>query len=90
MVGMDEAEVFARVTQVIAKVLDVDAARVTRESHLVDDLGADSIDRMTLVMAIEDAFQERVPEEQLPSFTTVGAIVSFITDRLRAANASSS
>jgi len=84
---MDEAEVFDRVTEVIVKVLDIDTARVTRESDLVADLGADSIDRMTLVMAIEDAFQERVPEDQLPSFTTVGAIVSFITDRLRAANA---
>lgn len=90
MVAVDEAKVFDQVTEVIAKVLDVDTARMTRESDLVADLGADSIDRMTLVMAIEDAFQERVPEEQLPAFTTVGAIVSFITDRLRAENASSS
>ncbi|MFM9024759.1 MAG: acyl carrier protein [Planctomycetaceae bacterium] len=87
---MDEADVFDRVTEVIIKVLDVDPSRVTLESDLVADLGADSIDRMTLVMAIEDAFQERVPEDQLPSFTTVGAIVSFITDRLRAGNASRS
>ena len=90
MSPMDEADVFDRVTEVITKVLDVDPSRVTRESDLVADLGADSIDRMTLVMAIEDAFQERVPEDQLPSFTTVGAIVSFITDRLRAGNASRS
>lgn len=90
MSPMDEADVFDRVTEVITKVLDVDPSRVTLESDLVADLGADSIDRMTLVMAIEDAFQERVPEDQLPSFTTVGAIVSFITDRLRAGNASRS
>ncbi len=90
MSPMDEADVFDRVTEVITKVLDVDPSRVTLESDLVTDLGADSIDRMTLVMAIEDAFQERVPEDQLPSFTTVGAIVSFITDRLRAGNASRS
>ena len=90
MSPMDEADVFGRVTEVITKVLDVDPSRVTLESDLVADLGADSIDRMTLVMAIEDAFQERVPEDQLPSFTTVGAIVSFITDRLRAGNASRS
>lgn len=90
MSPMDEADVFDRVTEVIIKVLDVDPSRVTLESDLVADLGADSIDRMTLVMAIEDAFQERVPEDQLPSFTTVGAIVSFITDRLRAGNASRS
>ena len=90
MGAMDEPEVFNRVTEVIARVLDVDADRVTLESHLVTDLGADSIDRMTLLMAIEDTFQERVPEDLLPSFNTVGAIVSYITDRVRAANAPSS
>jgi len=88
MSGMDEAEVFKQVTAVIVKVLDVDEAKVTMESDLVADLGADSIDRMTLVMALEDAFQQRVPEEDLPSLTTVGRTVDFITGRLRAANAS--
>lgn len=90
MSGMDEAEVLRQVTAVITKVLDVDESTVTMESDLVADLGADSIDRMTLVMALEDAFQQRVPEEELPTMTTVGRIVTFITGRLRAANASSS
>ena len=89
MSGMDEAEVFKQVTEVITKVLDVDAAQVTMESDLVADLGADSIDRMTLVMALEDTFQQRVPEEDLPSLTTVGRAVDFVMGRLRAANASS-
>jgi len=86
MSGVDEAEVFRRVTEVITKVLDVDAADVRMESDLVTDLGADSIDRMTLVMALEDAFQQRVPEKDLPSLTTVGRTVQFITGQLRAAN----
>ena len=87
--GIDEAEVFKRVTEVVTQVLDVNGASVTMESDLVADLGADSIDRMTLVMALEDAFQQRVPEEHLPTLTTVGKTVHFITERLRAASASS-
>ena len=82
---MDEAEVFRRVSAVIAKVLDVDEATVTMESDLVADLGADSIDRMTLVMALEDAFKQRVPEEDLPTLTTVGKTVTYIAARQRAA-----
>lgn len=89
MSGMDEAEVFRRVTAVITKVLDVDESAVTMESDLITDLGADSIDRMTLVLALEEAFQQRVPEEDLPSITTVGKTVALITGRLRAANATS-
>ena len=85
---MDEADVFKRVSAVIVKVLDVDEASVTMESDLVADLGADSIDRMTLVMALEDDFQQRVPEEDLPTLTTVGRTVTYIAGRLRAANAS--
>ncbi|MFM7107365.1 MAG: acyl carrier protein [Planctomycetaceae bacterium] len=87
--AVDEAEVFKRVSAVIAKVLDVDEASVKMESDLVADLGADSIDRMTLVMALEDAFQQRVPEEDLPKLTTVGRTVTYIAGRQRAANASS-
>ena len=52
MSGVDEAEVFKRVTAVIVKVLDVDEADVKMESDLLKDLGADSIDRMTLDTAV--------------------------------------
>lgn len=87
--GVDEDAIFKRVAEVVAKVLDVEESRVTMESDLVADLGADSIDRMTLVMALEDAFQQRVAEEDLPTLTTVGRTVTYITGRLRAANAPS-
>lgn len=86
---VDEAEVFKRVSAVVAKVLDVDEASVTMESDLTADLGADSIDRMTLVMALEDAFRQRVPEEDLPGLTTVGKTVAYIAARQRAANSPS-
>lgn len=87
--GVNEADVLTRVSGVIAKVLDVDEASIRLESDLVADLGADSIDRMTLVMALEDAFQQRVPEQDLPTLTTVGRTVTYITERLRAASPSS-
>lgn len=84
--GIDDADVFKRVAAVIVRVLDVDEASITMESDLVADLGADSIDRMTLVMALEDDFQQRVAEEALPTLTTVGRTVTYIAGRLRAAN----
>lgn len=84
-VAVEEDEVFRRVAAVIAKVLDVGESTVTMDSDLVADLGADSIDRMTLVLAIEDAFQQRVPEDVLPTLTTVGSTVRFITGQMRAA-----
>ena len=87
--AVDESDVFKRVAEVVARVLDVDEASVSMESDLVADLGADSIDRMTLVMALEDAFQQRVAEEDLPTLTTVGRTVTYISGRLRAANAPS-
>lgn len=86
---VDESEVFKRVSAVVAKVLDVDEATVTMESDLAADLGADSIDRMTLVMALEDAFRQRVPEEDLPGLTTVGKTVAYIAARQRAATSPS-
>ena len=87
--AVNEADIFRRVAEVVAKVLDVDETAVKMESDLVADLGADSIDRMTLVMALEDAFQQRVAEEDLPTLTTVGRTVTYITGRLQAANAPS-
>lgn len=89
MAAVSETDVFNRVTGVIARVLDVEESSVRMESDLVADLGADSIDRMTLVMALEDAFKQRVPEEDLPTLTTVGRTVTYITERLRTSNASS-
>ena len=71
-------EVYRQVVTVIAKVLGVAQDAIKSESNFVNDLGADSLDRVTLVMALEDTFKQQIPEEDLDKLTTVGTTVAYI------------
>lgn len=72
------SEVYRQVVAVIAKVLGVAQDAIKPESNFVNDLGADSLDRVTLVMALEDAFKQQIPEEDLEQLTTVNSTVAYI------------
>jgi len=67
-----------RVRKLIAEELDVDIAEVTLEANLDDDLGADSLDAVELIMAIEDEFEMEVSDEEAQKFKTVKQIVDYI------------
>lgn len=69
---------FEKVRDLIADELDVDVEEVTREAKLADDLGADSLDAVELIMAIEDEFDIEVSDEEAQKFKTVGQIVEYI------------
>lgn len=69
---------FEKVRDVIVETLACDAARVTMEASLKDDLGADSLDSMELVMALEETFGLTIEEEKLADFKTVGDIVTYL------------
>ncbi|MFA6564479.1 MAG: acyl carrier protein [Verrucomicrobiia bacterium] len=71
-------EVYRQVVTVIAKVLGIAQDMIKPESNFVNDLGADSLDRVTLVMALEDAFKRQIPEEDLDKLTTVNSTVAYI------------
>lgn len=71
-------EVYRQVVTVIAKVLGIAQDMIKPESNFVNDLGADSLDRVTLVMALEDAFKRQIPEEDLDKLTTVATTVAYI------------
>ncbi|MBI5684261.1 MAG: acyl carrier protein [Verrucomicrobia bacterium] len=71
-------EVYRQVVTVIAKVLGIAQDVIKPESNFVNDLGADSLDRVTLVMALEDAFKRQIPEEDLDKLTTVATTVAYI------------
>jgi acyl carrier protein len=71
-------EVYRQVVMVIAKVLGIAQDVIKPDSNFVNDLGADSLDRVTLVMALEDAFKKQIPEEDLDKLTTVGSTVAYI------------
>lgn len=69
---------FEKVVEIIAKGLNIKPEDITMESHLQDDLGADSLDAVDLVMTIEDDLGITVPDDQAQNFRTVRDIVVFL------------
>lgn len=66
------------VREILSQQLDVDASSIEMESNLADDLGADSLDAIDIVMSIEDQYSIEVPDETIAEMKTVEDIVSFI------------
>ncbi len=72
--------VFDKVKEIIIDQLDVDAEKVTNGANIQDDLGADSLDVVDLVMSIEEEFDIEIPDEAVEGIKTVGDIVKYIED----------
>lgn len=70
--------VFDKVKKIIADQLDVDEDDIKMESSITDDLGADSLDVVDLVMSLEEEFDIEIPDEQVESIKVVSDIVKFI------------
>ncbi len=77
---MENDETFEKVKEVIVEQLNVDEVDVHEESAFIDDLGADSLDIVELVMALEDQFGVSIPDEEAENIKTVGDAVKFITE----------
>ncbi len=75
---MDEAQVLEKVKKVVVEQLGVKEEEVKKEASYVDDLGADSLDTVELVMALEEAFGTEIPDEQAEKIKSVGDTVNFI------------
>ncbi len=73
---------FARFQKCAVEVLGVEEAQVTKEASFADDLDADSLDLVELVMALEEEFGVNVEEEELEGITTIGAAYELITGKL--------
>lgn len=71
-------DILARVRELVVDQLGVDTEEVTVEASFVDDLGADSLDIVELVMAFEEEFELEIPDEDAEKITTVGAAVNYI------------
>lgn len=69
---------FEKVKEIIVETISVDEDKVTMEAKLADDLGADSLDAVELNMALEEAFDISISDEDLMKFVTVGDIVNHI------------
>ncbi|MDR7556408.1 MAG: acyl carrier protein [Armatimonadota bacterium] len=77
------ASVFERVRARVAHQLGVEEETITRESSFVEDLGADSLDVVELVMALEEEFEIEIPDEQAEKIVTVGDAVKFIEAHMK-------
>ena len=75
-------DTFERFKKCTVDVLAVDADKVTQDARFADDLDADSLDLVELVMALEEAFDIEVPEEELEGITTVGEAYELVTSKL--------
>ena len=72
--------IFEKVAAILAEQLDAEAETITLESSLVDDLGADSLDVVDLVMTLEDEFDMEIPDEDIENVRTVGDIVKYLEE----------
>ena len=75
---MSQEEIFQKVQAIVSEQLSVDAGEVKSEANFQNDLGADSLDTVELVMALEEAFDIEIPDEAAEGIATVGDAVKFI------------
>lgn len=70
--------VLEKVKSILAEQFDVEEDKITADTDLQEDLGADSLDVVDLLMSIEDEFEVEVPDEEIENIKTVGSLVSYI------------
>lgn len=75
------SDIADRVKKIVVEHLGVDEAKVTEAASFIDDLGADSLDTVELVMAFEEAFEIEIPDDAAEKIQTVGDAVSFISSK---------
>lgn len=69
---------FEKIKNIIAEQLGIDANEITMESSFIDDLGADSLDIVELIMALEEEFDIEIPDEDAEKISIVGDVVDYI------------
>jgi len=79
---MTREELFKKVKEIVAEKLNVSENQITEDASFIDDLGADSLDTVELVMALEDEFGMDIPDEEAEKLTTVGKALDYIQAHL--------
>lgn len=75
---MEKEELLGKIKSIVADKLSISEDQVTEEASFIDDLGADSLDTVELVMALEDEFDLDIPDEQAEKLTTVGKAIEYV------------
>lgn len=70
--------VFEKIREIIATQFDVDPEKITMETTVADDLGADSLDVVEVLMSVEDEFSVEIPDEAIEDIKSVGDLVNYI------------
>ena len=78
---MENDEVFEKVKRIIVEQLSVADDTVTKEASFIDDLGADSLDVVELIMALEEEFDMEIPDSDAEKISTVNDVVEYIKER---------
>ncbi|MFC1770283.1 acyl carrier protein [Candidatus Margulisiibacteriota bacterium] len=81
--ALTEEEVYTKVKNVIVEQLGVSEEEVTKEASYTDDLGADSLDTVELVMALEEEFSTEIADEEAEKLVTVGKTVDYIVGNIK-------
>jgi acyl carrier protein len=71
-----------RVYEIIATGLKIDRSKITPTSRFVDDLGADSLDQVELIMALEEEFELNIPEDEVEKFKNIQQIIDYVTSKV--------
>jgi len=79
---LSKDDIVSKVKEITSEQLGVDESQITPEAKFVDDLGADSLDTVELVMALEEEFDLEISDEEAEKLTTVNRVVSYIEDCL--------
>ena len=80
MADVDVQAVEAKVIEIVSEQMGVDKGEITRETSFINDLNADSLDTVELVMEFEDEFDMSIPDEEAEKIQTVGAAIDYIVE----------
>lgn len=75
-------DILSKVKEIIVNELSVDEAQITQEARFIEDLGADSLDTVELIMKLEEVFEISIPEEDAEKMRTVGDAVDYLKSKL--------
>ena len=73
---------FEKIQEIIADKLSIDVEEITLDSSFIDDLNADSLDIVELIMALEDELEMEIPDEDVENFKTVGDVVKYLKNHV--------